>query len=337
MTSSATPPEPSCLNTFYARHPQFILGPVFLAVCLALWPHGMTTWGSEAITYVAFSILLQFAIHGWMCCYEAILQQGKLQHDAPFVHGPAGIATRQTAVLLSNIVYIFVPLRPVSQSWCHFVLSLTAFALCWDAYFFICHRAFHKSMRLYKHFHKLHHRIREPMCFSAYYVTYQSHLVTEQLVVACASYLFVPRDVLIYYLYYSLFETFMQHAGVEIDHVHVPLLPFLTVGHVRALLSLYGRPFGAYTTAHHDWHHEKNSKNYALAFTYLDKLAGTHFVGRPLVLVPPAPTAAATLFTNPRSGGEENNAEGEHAHVALVAPPPAAAPPKIFRRQMSGG
>ena len=93
--------------------------------------------------------------------------------------------------------------------------TLIGFALLYDAYFFLCHRAFHKSMKLYRRFHQLHHAVRDPMTFTAYYVTYQSHLVTEQLVFATASYLFVPRDVLLFYMYSALFETFAQHAGAR--------------------------------------------------------------------------------------------------------------------------
>ena len=63
---------------------------------------------------------------------------------------------------------------------------------------------------------------------------------------------------------------------------------------MRRLLTLYALPFGSYTTAHHDWHHEKNCKNYALAFTYLDRLGGTEFAGRPL-----APTTTASTTTTP--------------------------------------
>jgi len=99
--------------------------------------------------------------------------------------------------------------------------------------------------------------------------------------VFAASAAFVPRDVLLCFLYLSLLDTFVQHSGVHLDHLRLPLLPALTVGHVRKALSCYSHAFGgAMDTPHHDWHHEKNEKNYALCFTYLDKLAGTYHEGR---------------------------------------------------------
>lgn len=295
--------EPTSLDAFYRKHPEFIACPIAIGLLLlAAWHSpagaaasrsGMEPWGSAAVWYVMFSVLFQFAFHGWVCTFfEDALQNHKMQPIKPscaalasrrgpgWLFGPANVATRQTATLLSNLLYMLVPLRPASSSWCSFVASLLALSLLWDAYFFVVHRAFHRSGRLYTLFHKLHHRVKEPMVFTAYYVTYQSHFLTEQLVVLLACSGFVPRDAFVFYMYYALFDTFAQHAGVELDHLRVPLAPRLTLGHVRRLLSLYGAPFGAYGTAHHDWHHERSSKNYALAFTYLDRLCGTYFDGR---------------------------------------------------------
>merc|ERR1712139_615362 len=163
------------------------------------------------------------------------------------------------------------------------------------------------------------------MCFSAYYVTYESHFLTEQLVVFVASTTFLPRDVLIFSMYYALIDTFVQHSGVDFDHLRLPLLPFATVGHVRRILSLHGAPFGAYNTAHHDWHHERCSKNYALYFTYLDKLCGSYYGGRK-----PQPSGmivAKTLCTTPRSSDA----------FADVAPVPVAGPVVPMRSRSMGG
>jgi len=282
---------PTSLNTFWAKHPEFLVGPATIAaVLLAVWrdtrvdalcqQHEIVAWGSGALRYVVFSILLQFAFHGFMCCFETALNENKFQPTAQFQHAPAVAATRQTAVLLTNLIYALVPLRPPSTSWPAFLGTMLAFALAWDAYFFVMHRAFHKDPRLYKLVHKLHHQIHQPNAFTAYFVTYQSHLLTEQFVVFYASILGLPSDVLLVFLYASLVDTFVQHCGVEVDHLQLPLLPFLTVGHVRGLLSLHQAPFGAMSTAHHDWHHEKNGKNYALCFTYLDRLFGSFHPGR---------------------------------------------------------
>lgn len=328
------PSDPTCLNSFYAQNHEFIVGPCLIACLLAISGrfHGMEVWGTGALQYVAFSMCLQFAFHGWMCCYERELRAAKLQQEGVFDHSQAGISSRSTAVLCSNLIYALVPARPLSRSWGHFLCALIALSLIHDAYFFLCHRAFHKNIWLYNRFHRLHHKIREPMVFAAYYITYQSHFVTEQLVV-CASSIFAPHDVLVYYLYFSLFDTFAQHSGIEVDHLSLPLLPCVKVGHIRRLLTLYSIPFGSYTTAHHDWHHERNSKNYALAFTYLDKLAGTHYAGRTV----PASAALETDQPQVPSAPEINGAQPEAEPQSLGLELKTTLPPRIAFRQASGG
>ena len=278
-----------CLTTFYLRNPEFFTCPLAMASGLLIAWHQLSAvaaqshlepWGIGAVRYVAFSILLQFAFHGWLVTYQRTLSEKKLQPAERFVACPASAATRQTAVLLSNVLYALVPLRPASTSWGSFSLFLIGFTLAYDLYFFVMHSAFHRSAYLFKTVHRLHHRMRQPGIFSAYYVEYISHFLTEQLVVFVASAIFLPQDVLLFFLYLALFDTFIQHAGIEVDSLRVPLVPCLSVGHVRTALSFYALPLGPMSTSHHDWHHEKNGKNFALIFTYLDKLAGSYHPGR---------------------------------------------------------
>ena len=40
--------DPTCLNGFYAKHPEFLLAPAALVALLAAWPHGMSTWAWHA-------------------------------------------------------------------------------------------------------------------------------------------------------------------------------------------------------------------------------------------------------------------------------------------------
>ena len=304
--------DPTDLNAFYAKHPEFLICPLLIAAVLV---YGCSCssemWGVGALQYVGTSLLLQFALHGFVVCYQREL--GKLQ-PTPLVHSPAGVATRQSAVLLSNLVYMLLPMRPCSSSWASFAGWCVALALFWDAYFFVAHREFHKRPKLYRLIHKRHHAISDPMVFTAYYVEYISHFLTEQLVVIAAAFI-LPRDCLTSYLYFALVDTYLQHAGVDVDPIRLPLAPFLTVGHVRALLSLHSLPFGAYTTAHHDLHHEKNEKNYALAFTYLDRIAGTHHDGRTTTTASAAPAAP--------------KAEPLAERTPM--------PPRLHSRQLSGG
>ena len=119
----------------------------------------------------------------------------------PLTEGKA-IAERALCALLTELIYTYLPVGKASTTWTQYVVSWVGLALAWDFYFFVAHRAFHLNKRLYVLFHKTHHTYKDPNCFTAYYVSYCSHLITEQLFVMAAA-LVCPGDVLIHYLYYG--------------------------------------------------------------------------------------------------------------------------------------
>lgn len=65
--------------------------------------------------------------------------------------------------------------------------------------------------------------IQDPNCFTAYYVSYCSHLITEQAFVIAAA-LICPSDVLIHYLYYGTIGTYLNHSGYELTQVKLPFV-----------------------------------------------------------------------------------------------------------------
>lgn len=280
------------LDTFYRNNSSSMLvWPLanFLILC-SLWripkiaaffeARGMQPWGFEnAVHYCAFAVLLSFAFHGFVCTYGDFLKPTKVQSSKPYNTGPAAMATRQTAVLLTELIFSALPVRPVSTSWAHFVATLFAFAVAWDAWFFVVHYVCHRSTWAYGAIHKTHHSCKEPNCFGAFFVNYNSHVLTHQIVVLTGCVLFVPQDVLKLTLYLGLLGTFLEHAGYEMGHLKLPLIP-LTVGHVLSATSAVSLFLGSMETTHHDWHHEKFVGNYALSFTYLDRIFGTLHQGR---------------------------------------------------------
>mmetsp|Transcript_4086 Transcript_4086/g.11859 ORF Transcript_4086/g.11859 Transcript_4086/m.11859 type:complete len:329 (+) Transcript_4086:75-1061(+) len=292
----AQTPEPLkylTLDEFWRAKPQFIVGPLIVgALIRAVWElpaakayferNNMEMLGFwTALHYTAFALVLSFAFHGFVVVYRGYMEDGhKVQPDKELWTSPAAAATRSSSVIMSELVYSALPVLPVSSSWVHFLAALVGFAVVWDALFFVGHGVMHKFPTLYKNFHKTHHTIKDPNCFGAYFVTYQSHLILEQLVVIACCATFVPRDVLMFTLYTGTFGTFSQHAGFEMGHLKVPFTP-ITLDHILTALSFYALPLGGMTTTHHDWHHEKFNNNYALSFTYLDRLFGTLQEGRP--------------------------------------------------------
>merc|ERR1719502_218551 len=151
-------------------------------------------------------------------------------------------------------------------------------AIYWDLHFFIFHKLAHEYPWMYKKFHKLHHFYTAPDVFGAYYVTYQSHFMTEQSVLLLAAFAGLPRDVFTWTMFLGTFDTCIKHSGHDVGSVQRGL-PISWEG-LMTILNPWSLVLGGGKAQEHDRHHEKFTKNYALSFTYLDKLFGSYHVGR---------------------------------------------------------
>jgi lathosterol oxidase len=141
----------------------------------------------------------------------------------------------------------------------YLALSVAAIIVAHDAYFYWTHRLMHHP-RLYRYFHRTHHRSVTPTPFAAY-----AFDVPEALLMAAFTplwLLFVPMHALGLFLFmaFMIVRNVMGHAGVE-------LMP-------RTLAD--SRWFGwINATTHHDLHHSSFHYNYGLYFTWWDRLMGT--------------------------------------------------------------
>ncbi len=129
-----------------------------------------------------------------------------------------------------------------------------------DAYFYWAHRAMHHP-RLFKTFHRFHHRTITPTAWAAY-----SFALPEALVMALFMpiWLFVvptPGTVIFAFLAVMILRNCMGHAGLEL--------------HARGWAS-HSLLKWISTTTHHDLHHAGSfTHNYGFYFTFWDKLMGT--------------------------------------------------------------
>jgi len=128
-----------------------------------------------------------------------------------------------------------------------------------DTYFYWAHRAMHHP-KLFRHFHRTHHKSMTPTPFAAY-----AFDIPEALVMAVFTplwLLFVPMHGvgLLTFMAFMIVRNVMGHAGVE-------LMP-------RSLAD--SRWFGwINATTHHDLHHATFHYNYGLYFTWWDRIMGT--------------------------------------------------------------
>lgn len=140
-----------------------------------------------------------------------------------------------------------------------FWASLLMMIVAHDAWFYWTHRMIHDP-RLFRRFHRRHHRSNNPSPFTAY---------SFDLGEAAINALFVPLWMCVVPTRWEVVGLFMLHQIVRntIGHSGYELFP--ANGHGKPLL-----PFLTAVT-HHDLHHAQAGWNYGLYFTFWDKVMGT--------------------------------------------------------------
>jgi sterol desaturase/sphingolipid hydroxylase (fatty acid hydroxylase superfamily) len=143
----------------------------------------------------------------------------------------------------------------VAWAWASMALMIVGH----DAYFYWTHRLIHDP-RLFRTFHRRHHKSNNPSPFTAY-----SFDIGEAVIQAS----FVPLWMLVVptqwwvvgiVMLHQIVRNTLGHSGYELFPARRdgrPLLDFLT------------------TTTHHDIHHAQAGYNYGLYFTWWDRLMGT--------------------------------------------------------------
>mmetsp|Transcript_1130 Transcript_1130/g.1770 ORF Transcript_1130/g.1770 Transcript_1130/m.1770 type:complete len:341 (+) Transcript_1130:61-1083(+) len=286
----ATKGHPQDLDSFYKTYPSFAWGPIVVSAFLFglgkipvvneyFSKHEMTAFGWEAaLKYTVFAIVSSYAFHGW--CSVHADHSLKIQSGKLYPVSPQAMAVRSTAALMTEMIYTFMPLAPDSTSWVQFAVWTAIVGVYWDAHFYFAHRWAHENKWAYTFFHKTHHLVKDPNCFGAYFVTYQSHILLEQIVVFIMAMCGMPRDVFMFVMYYGTIATYLEHSGYEFGHMKLPFVPYLKMDHVMMVLGLPTVFLSGVSVAEHDWHHEKFLQNYGLSFKYLDKIFGTYHPGR---------------------------------------------------------
>lgn len=147
-----------------------------------------------------------------------------------------------------------------SYGWAGDLALLAALIVAHDAYFYWVHRAMHHP-RLFKTFHRAHHRSITPTPWAAYSFAIPEAFVMIAFVPIWLFVVATPGWVMLSWILFQITRNAMGHAGFEL--------------HPRWWLST---PVTRWinTTTHHDLHHAGGfNKNYGLYFTWWDKMMGT--------------------------------------------------------------
>lgn len=137
--------------------------------------------------------------------------------------------------------------------------SLALIIVAHDAYFYWTHRLIH-DRRLFRAFHRRHHKSNNPSPFTAYSFDIGEAAINGSFVPLWM--LLVPTQwwVVGVFMIHQIVRNTLGHSGYEIFPARRdgrPLFDFLT------------------TTTHHDLHHAQAGYNYGLYFTWWDRLMGT--------------------------------------------------------------
>ena len=137
---------------------------------------------------------------------------------------------------------------------------LAAMLLAHDTYFYWTHRAMHMP-RLFKSFHRFHHRTVTPTPWTAYSFAVPEAAMMMLFMPLYFAFVPTPVPVVFTFLAIMILRNAMGHAGLELHPrgwaTH-PVLKWIT------------------TTTHHDLHHAGSfNHNFGLYFTWWDKLMGT--------------------------------------------------------------
>ena len=216
----------------------------------------------------------EFAIGVWLLLwiiFAGLLRGRKIREQRP----PAKQLVMEFFVSLRSVaIFSAIGLAPfvleqaglvhgnaIALSWgpVWFWASLVLIIIGHDAYFYWVHRLMHDP-RLFRIFHRRHHRSHNPSPFTAY-----SFDVGEAVMMG----LFVPIwtiliptqwDVVGFFVLYQIYRNTLGHSGYE-------LMPARADG--KPMWDVFT------TTTHHDLHHAQAGWNYGLYFTWWDRLMGT--------------------------------------------------------------
>jgi Delta7-sterol 5-desaturase len=155
--------------------------------------------------------------------------------------------------------YLTGPALARSWGWPWMIASLLLMIVVHDAYFYWTHRLIHHP-RLFRRFHRRHHRSNNPSPFTAYSFDLAEAVVNVAFVPVWM--FIVPTDwpVTGLFMLHQIARNTLQHSGYEIMPARRD-----------------GRPMFDWLTGvtHHDLHHAEAGWNYGLWFTWWDRIGGT--------------------------------------------------------------
>jgi sterol desaturase/sphingolipid hydroxylase (fatty acid hydroxylase superfamily) len=162
-------------------------------------------------------------------------------------------------VLAARLGWFDLYANPAERGWIYFVLNVAVLIVAHDAWFYWTHRLMHRP-RLFRLFHRLHHRSNNPSPWASYAFDVGEAIVNA--IYLPIALLLMPSSVLAAFIFtaHMMLRNAIGHCGYEVFPARSdcrPLLGWLT------------------TVTHHDLHHARAGTNFGLYFTFWDRIMGT--------------------------------------------------------------
>lgn len=148
---------------------------------------------------------------------------------------------------------------PAGLGWLWFAVSVVILIVLHDAYFYWTHRIIHHP-RLFRRFHRTHHRSNNPTPFTSYAFDTEEAVINAVYLLAMSLVLPLSYLAIFIFVVHMMLRNAIGHCGYEVFPRNAD-----------------GRPYFDWlaTVTHHDLHHAEAGWNYGLYFTFWDRLMGT--------------------------------------------------------------
>jgi sterol desaturase/sphingolipid hydroxylase (fatty acid hydroxylase superfamily) len=148
---------------------------------------------------------------------------------------------------------------PAERGWLYFALNVVVLIIAHDAWFYWTHKIMHRP-RLFRWFHRLHHRSYNPSPWTAYAFDASEALVNA--IYLPLALIVMPTSILAAFIFtgHMMLRNAIGHCGYEVFPARSdgrPLFDWMT------------------TVTHHDLHHARARTNFGLYFTWWDRIMGT--------------------------------------------------------------
>ena len=213
-----------------------------------------------------------FLIVYFFCLYisslnQAIIKPFKIQNK-PDVTNIYHFGINLLNVLIQHVLIDYFVIYDPNLTLTNVFLAPPLYFIMQDIYFYGMHRFMHNKY-IYKYFHKVHHEIKNPNIYVAYY----EHPI-DHIVVWVVPYIILPHLIninyysYIFFLFFSTLISLEGHSGNVLHGRYWYIDYFYIKMHEKNI-------YICNHTTHHDMHHELTNCNYSLWTTLMDKYFNT--------------------------------------------------------------